>query len=314
MAVTIALLMGALALLYVGGEALVRGASTLASRLGVSALAIGLTVVAFGTSAPELAVSVDAALAGANDISVGNVVGSNIANIALILGLSALIRPAVVQAKVVLLDAPLMILASVALVGVLANGEASRVEGVLLVFGLGAYLVFTFWEGRRESSRIQDEFSAAAPKSPIGGWRSAFLVLVGLGLLVGGGHLLVTVAVSLATSLGIGQAVIGLTIVAVGTSLPELATSVIASTRGHGDIAVGNVVGSNLFNILGILGITAIIHPLSLGSISFLDLGVMVTAACALMILLYARHRLSRVAGTLLVASFIAYVSWRILA
>jgi cation:H+ antiporter len=311
---TIALLAGALALLYVGGEALVRGASTLASQLGVSALAIGLTVVAFGTSTPELAVSVDAVLAGANDISVGNVVGSNIANVTLILGLAALIRPAVVQAKVVLLDTPLMILASVALVGVLANGVASRLEGALLVLGLAIYVVFTFWEGRRESSRIRDEFSAAVPKSPTRATWSVILVLVGLGLLAGGGHLLVTVAVSLATSLGVSQATIGLTIVAVGTSLPELATSVIASARGQGDIAVGNVVGSNMFNILGILGTTAVIHPLRLGGISVIDLGTMVAASGALMILLYARHRLGRVAGSLLLASFVAYVSWLIAA
>ncbi|MDH3455761.1 MAG: calcium/sodium antiporter [Gemmatimonadota bacterium] len=314
MAVTIALLVGALALLYVGGEALVRGASTLASQLGVSALAIGLTVVAFGTSTPELAVSVDAALAGAIDISVGNVVGSNIANVTLILGLAALIRPAVVQAKVVLLDTPLMILASVALVGVLANGVASRLEGALLVLGLAIYVVFTFWEGRRESGRIRDEFSAAVPKSPTRAIWSVIFVLVGLGLLAGGGHLLVTVAVSLATSLGVSQATIGLTIVAVGTSLPELATSVIASARGQGDIAVGNVVGSNMFNILGILGTTAVIHPLRLGGISVIDLGTMVAASGALMILLYARHRLGRVAGSLLLASFVAYVGWLIAA
>lgn len=309
---TIVQLFAALALLYLGGEALVRGAATLASRVGVSALAIGLTVVAFGTSAPELAVSVDAALAGANDISVGNVVGSNIANIALILGLAACLRPTVVHAKVVLHDAPLMIIASIALVGVLANGVASRWEGFLLALGLAAYVVYTFWEGRRESSRVQQEFSTTIPKSRTGTLWSVFFIVVGLGLLVGGGHLLVTAAVSIATILGVGQAVIGLTIVAVGTSLPELATSVIASARGHGDIAVGNVVGSNIFNILGILGVTSMIHPLSLGGITLIDLGVMVAAAGMLVMLLHRRHRLGRVAGLLLLAGFIAYTGWLI--
>lgn len=299
-----------LAMLYFGGDFLVRGASTLAARLGVSSLAIGLTVVAVGTSAPELVVSVDAALSGANDISVGNVVGSNIANIALILGLAAILCPTAIHARVVRVDAPLMLVVSVLLVAVLANHQISRVEGCLLLLGLVAYTLFTLWQARAESSEIQDEFASAAPPLRISAPVSSLLVVTGLSLLIGGGHLLVRAAVELATLLGVGQAAIGLTIVAVGTSLPELATSLIASVRGLGDIAIGNIVGSNIFNILGIVGLTALVRPLELGAISPLDLGVLVGLACILTILLFTRSRIGRIAGSFLLASFISYTSW----
>jgi cation:H+ antiporter len=302
--------LGGLILLYLGGESLVRGASALASRMGVSSLAIGLTVVAFGTSAPELVVSVDAALSGANDISVGNVVGSNIANIALILGLASLLRPLHVNAKIVRLDAPVMTLVTLALVGALANGVASRLEGSLLLIGLGAYVVFTFWEARRESEPVLEEFASAAPDLQMSGRTSAILVVVGLGLLVAGGHLLVNAAVDLATAMHVSQATIGLTIVAVGTSLPELAATVVASLRGHGDIAVGNVVGSNIFNVLGVIGATAVIHPLESGGIGWIDLGVMVALTGALMVLLYSRLELGRAMGGFLLASYVLYTSW----
>lgn len=299
-----------LVLLFFGGEWLIRGASALASRLGVSSLAIGLTVVAFGTSAPELVVSVDAALSGANDLSVGNVVGSNIANIALILGLAALLRPTKVEAKVLRIDAPIMLLASFALLAVMSDGRASRFEGCLLLVGLIAYAVFTFWEAGRESERVREEFASAAPALRPRASVSGFLVVAGIACLVVGGHLLVTAAVKLATLLGMSQATIGLTIVAIGTSLPELATSVIASLRGQGDIAVGNVVGSNIYNILGILGLTAVIQPLELGAITWLDLGTMVALACVLGILLMTRPQLGRAEGASLLACFIAYMSW----
>jgi cation:H+ antiporter len=308
MAIILALV--GLALLYFGGEWLIRGASTLAIRLGVSSLAIGLTVVAFGTSAPELVVSVDAALSGANDVAVGNVVGSNIANIALILGLAALLRPAKVEAKILRVDAPIMILVSFALLAVMADGRASRLEGCLLLVGLTAYTVFTFWEAGRESQQVREEFASAAPEPRAGASASALFVVAGFASLVVGGHLLVTAAVELATLLGMSQAAIGLTIVAIGTSLPEFATSVMASLRGNGDIAIGNVVGSNIFNILGILGLTAVIHPLELGAITWLDLGAMVGFACVLGVLLLTRLQLGRAEGAFLLAGYISYTSW----
>ena len=310
MTLTLAQTAVGLALLYCGGEALVRGASALATRLGVSSLAIGLTVVAFGTSAPELVVSLDAALSGANDISIGNVVGSNIANIALILGIASLIRPALVEAKVVRIDAPIMILASLALIAVLANGTMSRLEGALLLSSFVAYTVFTFWEARREPPAIREEFASAAPGAPAKVSLATFFVVAGLALLVAGGHMLVSAAVALATALGISEAVIGLTIVAVGTSLPEFATSVIAALRGQGDIAVGNVVGSNIFNVLGILGVTAAVCPLNMGGITWLDLGAMVVLACALSLMLVVSRGLGRTEGVLLLVSFTGYTGW----
>ncbi|MBT8402007.1 MAG: calcium/sodium antiporter [Rhodothermia bacterium] len=302
--------MVALALLYFGGEWLIGGASSLAARMGISSLAIGLTVVAFGTSMPELVVSVDAALSGVGDISAGNVIGSNIANATLILGLAALIKPLTVQARIIRLDAPIMIGASVLLVLMLSDRLVSRFESGLLVAGLICYCVFTFVQARRESDEVREEFSAEARPSGRSTARSTGLVLVGLGLLVAGGHLLVKSSVSIATALGVSEAVVGLTVVAVGTSLPELATSVIAAARGHGDIAVGNVVGSNIFNVLGILGTTATIRPLRAAGITDVDLGVMVVLAIVLMIFLWTRLRLERLEGAFLLVGFILYVGW----
>jgi len=311
---TIAQAAASLVMLYFGGESLIRGASALASLLGVSPLAIGLTVVAFGTSAPELVVSVDAALSGANDISLANVVGSNIANVTLILGIAAFLQPCAVQAKIVRIDAPIMIAASIALAAVFVNGGASRVEGSLLLLALTFYAAFTFWEARRESKPIREEIASAAAQQPISVPLGGGLVVFGLLLLVGGGHLLVVSAVDLATSLGVGQAAIGLTIVAVGTSLPEFATTVVASVRGQGDIAIGNVVGSNIFNILGILGVTAVFHPLEMGALTWLDLGTVGGLACLVTIFISTRHRMGRVEGAVLVVLFAAYTSWQLAA
>lgn len=303
-----------LALLYFGGEWLVRGAAGLAARTGMSALAIGLTVVAFGTSAPELVVSLDAVLSGANDIAVGNVVGSNIANIALILGLAVLVTPALVEAKVVRLDAPLMVAASVLVLAVLADGSAGRLEAGLLLAGLVVYTVSTFRTARQETGAVRAELASAAPEVAQVLGPNLLRLVAGLGLLVAGGHLLVTAAVTLATLLGVGQAAIGLTIVAVGTSLPELATSLVAAARGQGDIAVGNVVGSNLFNILGILGVTALVQPLALGAITWLDLGLMTALAAVLVVRLRVRPILGRGDGTVLLAVFVGYTAWRLVA
>jgi cation:H+ antiporter len=310
---TLAQATAGLAMLFFGGEFLLRGAAGLATRLGISQLAIGLTVVAFGTSAPEMVVSLDAAMAGANDISVGNVVGSNIANIALILGLAAMLKPATVEAKIVRIDAPIMIVVSLALVGALADGTVSRREGAILALSLLGYLVFTFWEARRESRAVREELATAAPEPPSGPLTGTLLAVSGLALLVGGGHLLVDSAITLATLFGISQAVIGLTIVAVGTSLPELATSVIASLRGQGDIAAGNVVGSNIFNILGIMGLTALVHPLASGGITRVDLATMVGLAAIVTVLLSAQRCIGRAAGGFLLAAYAGYTAWLLL-
>ncbi len=301
-----------LVLLYAGGETLVRGAGSLARRFGLSELAIGLTVVAFGTSAPELVVSVDAALSGVDDIAVGNVVGSNIANIGLILGLAVLITPAAVAGKLVRIDGPLMIIASLALVAVLANDLASAFEGMLLVGALVVFVAVTLRQARREPQPVRDQPDGLSVKQPMRPALGAALVALGLILLVGGGHLLVSAAVVIASNVGVSQAVIGLTIVAVGTSLPELATSVVAAARGQGDIAVGNVVGSNIFNIIGILGLTAIIQPLERGAITAVDLGVMTVLAIALTVRMATTRTLGRVDGLVLLLAYGGYTTYLI--
>jgi len=301
-----------LVLLFVGGELLIRGAAGLASRFGLSRLAIGLTVVAFGTSVPELLVSVDAALSDANDISVGNVVGSNIANIALVLGLAAVMRPMLVESKVLGVDIPIMILVSFILVAMLASGYVTRIEGTMLAAGLVLYVWLTFRLAR--ASAPSGDPAQADFLVPAGGVaKLAVLIGAGLVMLFVGAHLLVVSAVDLASRLNISQVAIGLTIVAVGTSLPELATSIMASIRREGDIAIGNVIGSNTFNILGVLGITAAVHPLESGGISWVDLALMGGLAVLLGGLLLNRLYLSRLHGAVFLAVFLAYTLWRLI-
>ncbi|MDX1554510.1 MAG: calcium/sodium antiporter, partial [Xanthomonadales bacterium] len=282
-------------------------------RIGLSPLAIGLTVVAFGTSVPELLVSIDAALSGANDISVGNVVGSNIANIALILGVAAVLRPMVVESKVIGVDVPIMVLATLIFLVMIAGGLVSRLEGSILTAGLILYVWFTIRLARMEadSSDRSAQTVTVSPSNASG--RLAFLITLGLVLLFVGAHLLVLSAVELAELMNISQAAIGLTVVAVGTSLPEFATSVVACIKREGDIAIGNVVGSNCFNILGVLGLTAVVRPLEAGGINWIDLGVMTGLAVLLGGLLLHRLFIHRVHGALLVTVFVTYTVWRLI-
>jgi cation:H+ antiporter len=307
---TLALAAAGLALLYGGGEGLVRGAGSLAARLRVSPLVIGLTVVAFGTSAPELAVSLEASLSGVDDIALGNVIGSNIANLGLILGVTALVRPAVVHARILRIDAPLMVLVSLVLVWMLADGSVSGLEGGILLAGLVGYLVWTAVGARAESDEVRAEFAEGMPAAPRGVLPSVLLVIGGVGALVLGGRLLIDSAVQIATAAGISQAAIGLSLVAVGTSLPEFATSVVAGLRGQGDIAIGNVIGSNLFNVLGIVGITALVNPVLRGGVDWMTLGVFVAVTFLVLPLLRTRMRLTRREGALLVFGYVVYLMW----
>lgn len=243
---------------------LVHGASAMAATFRISPLVIGLTVVAFGTSAPELGVSLQAALTNNADVAVGNVIGSNIINILLILGMSALVTPLVVSSQLIRIDVPLMIAASLAMWAVAADGQISRWEGVLLFVALLIYIVFCIRKSRGEEQDVVDEFAQEYSKSAKG--RGAILkqialIVAGLILLGWGSKWLVDGAVTVATQLGVDELLIGLTIVSIGTSLPEVVTSVVASYRGERDIAVGNVVGSNLFNILCVLGLTGVVSP-----------------------------------------------------
>ncbi len=253
-----------LVVLVGGGEVLLRGATRLASMLRISPLVIGLTVVAFGTSAPELAVSVQAALSGQADLSVGNVVGSNLFNILFILGLSAVIAPLVVSIQLIRWDVPLMILSAALMLLLSWDGRLGRVDGMMLFGSLVAYVVWTVRQSRRET-RLTEAQLPHEERASAAGWKSVLtqlaLVAVGLVLLSVGSRWLVSGSVVIATALGVSQLIIGLTIVAVGTSLPEVMTSVLAVLHGQRDIAVGNVVGSNIFNVLCVLGLSSLVSP-----------------------------------------------------
>jgi cation:H+ antiporter len=289
--------------LFLGGEALVRGSVGIAQRLAISPLLIGLTVVGFGTSMPELLVSIEAAWRGVPDIAVGNIVGSNIANIALIMGITALVWPIRVSGATLRRDTGVMVLAAVALVPVFMTGQIGRPAGVMLLAGLIGYLV---WAYLRPGDMAQgDTLSAEKPKA----LRSVLWVIAGFVALLFGARFLVEGAVSIARDAGLSEAFIGLTIVAVGTSLPELATSVVAAFRRQSEIAIGNVIGSNIFNVLGILGVTAVIQPIPVASrfISF-DLPVMIALSLVITALLLTRPVIGRVTGIVLLTGYASYV------
>lgn len=311
MTLAILQLCAGLALLYYGAEFLVRGSATLAGRLGLTPLLIGLTVVAFGTSAPELAVSVAAAWDGNGGLAAGNVIGSNIGNIALILGVSALIAPLVVHANIIRVDIPILIAVSVLVVLLCLDGGLARWDGLGLTAGLLAYIVFSVIMARRERSReLAAEFGAEVPK-PTGSLGADLgLVAGGLALLVFGAHWLVAGAVFIAEDFGVSQAVIGLTLVALGTSLPELATSVVAALRRHTDLAVGNIIGSNIFNLLGILGVSSALVPYEVTGIRLVDWLVMVGVAAMLLPLVMPNSTITRWKGALLVLLYGAYVAY----
>jgi len=317
---TLLLLLLGLAALVAGAELLVRGASRLAAALGISPLVVGLTVVAFGTSAPEMAVSVQAALSGQTGIAVGNVVGSNILNVLFILGLAALIAPLVVAQQLVRLDVPIMIGISVLLVVLARDGNIGPLEGVLLFSGIVAYTVFQVVQARRERNpEVVAEYAQEYGKSKAakGGLPlQLVLIVAGLALLVLGAHWLVAGAVVFAKWLGVSETVIGLTIVAAGTSLPEVAASVLASIRGERDIAVGNVVGSNIFNILAVLGLSAIVSgeglPVPASILSF-DLPVMLAVAIACLPIFFTGFTIARWEGAVFLCYYGAYTGYLVL-
>ena len=313
MSLTVAgLLMGGMLLLFIGGEALVRGAAALGMRMGLSALATGLTIVAFGTSTPELIVNLEAAKLGEGGLAVGNVVGSNIANIGLILGLTVLIKPVKLDVRIIRKDIYIMLAASLVAFAFLMNDRMGRVEGMALAAGIIGYVWFNLQAASKARNSSKAEFEAGLAKLKGSAWLDLVFVAGGLSALMLGGHWFVTGAVALAQSLDISPAVIGLTVVAVGTSLPELATTAVAAYRGHGDIAIGNIVGSNIFNILAVLGFTSTIMPLNRGEITNTDLLVFLLSGALLLRLMQSRSRLDRWEGLLLLSSFIAYTAWRL--
>ncbi len=296
---------------------LVRGSSRLAARMGISPLIIGLTVVAFGTSAPELAISIKSAFAGEADLLMGNVIGSNIFNVLLVLGVSATITPLVVSQKLVRLDIPLLIGVSLLLYFFVLDGSIGRLDGGILLGILFVYLGFLFYQSRRESSEVEKQYRKEFYAGAAAHWMwEVVYVLGGLGLLVFGARWLVDSAVVFAEYLGLSELVIGLTIVAAGSSLPEVATSVVASIKGERDIAVGNIVGSNLFNILSVLGLTAVIVPqnipVSLGITAF-DLPVMIAVSIACLPIFFTGYAINRWEGLLFLGYYILYTLYLIL-
>ena len=310
---------GGLALLLVGSEAFVRGAAALAARLGVAPVIIGMTVVAFGTSTPELVVSVLAARSGSAGIAFGNVVGSNIANIGLLRGITALVRPLVVHRSMVTREIPMMLLACGAGLALAPDGlhsggadRLARGDGVALLLFFVVFLYYTIQDARRQRADVfLEESAAAVPAAPKDGFALMLLLVVGgLAGVVGGGHFLVQGAVDLARGWGVPDTVIGLTLVAVGTSVPELATSLVAARRGHADLALGNIVGSNIYNMLFILGIASSIAPVDVPAGGRIDLLVMTVFSVALLPLARTGHRLSRVEGFVLLAGYAAYTAW----
>ncbi len=307
------MLVAGLVLLIIGADVLVRGAARLAAAFGVPALVIGLTVVAFGTSAPELAVSVKSSFAGQAELAIANVVGSNIFNVLFILGLSALVAPLVVSQQLIRQDVPIMIGLSALVVLMILDGMIGRQEAVVLVTGLLLYTVFLFYQGRKNNAAEADAGSDAEPAAPL--WQNLLLVVGGLALLVLGSRWLVDSAVSIAASFGVSEAVIGLTIIAAGTSLPEVMTSVMATLKGERDIAVGNVVGSNVFNILCVLGVSGLVSPQPLVAgeqLSGIDIPVMLAVAALCLPLFFTGAMLHRTEGAVFLLLYLAYVGYMV--
>ena len=311
------LLAGGVGALYFGAEWLIRGAAALAQRFGVPPIVIGLTVVSLGTSAPELAVCIRAALEGAGDIAVGNVLGSNLANVGLVLGLTALIQPLRVASQVIMREIPIMIAITVLLYPLVLDLEVSRGDGVILLALLVAYLIIVFRSSKDEPDPVLGEFGdfvseiPETKRRPGSALRDLALMLVGLSALVIGGNAIVMSAIYIAGALGVSEMVIGMTVVAVGTSLPELATSIVAGIRKEADIAVGNIIGSNIFNIAGVLGVTSIVTPIPVAA-EVPNLHLLAVLFLSSLVLPFARTRytVQRLEGSLLCLTYVGLGFW----
>jgi len=308
---------GGLAALYFGAEWLVKGAADIALKIGISPLVVGLTVVAFGTSAPELLVCLKANGQGQPGVALGNIIGSNICNIALILGVGALIKPIVIHKQVIKREMPILLIATAVFIGMMFSGkEISRWEGGLLLAGVIIYVAASFIQSKKENSEESDEFSAdevaearkAGPKELA---ISAALVVIGLVVLKIGADLLVEHGVALAQVFGVSEAIIALLLLALGTSLPELATSVVAAKNGQGDIITGNAVGSCIFNILAVMGATGLVKAIAVVDIKPFDLWVMVGVIVAITPMMWTRMKLGRIEGAILLTAYLAYCGTR---
>ncbi|MEZ5814331.1 MAG: calcium/sodium antiporter [Alphaproteobacteria bacterium] len=310
--IDILMILGGLVLLFFGGEGLIKGAVSLARNFGLSKLLVSAVVVGFGTSMPEMTVSVGAALKGASDIAIGNVVGSNIANILLIVGIAAIMCSIFIAGAAVKRDTFVMLGASLALCGLAMTGMISFAAGLVMFAALIAYIAWSYMQdkkaGEETVAHIEEDIEGEPQLSRV---KASAFALGGLVLLIGGAYILVEGAVSIARGFGISEAVIGLTIVAVGTSLPELATAVVAAMRKHSDVIIGNIVGSNIFNILAILGVTAMISPIPIGQqIATYDVWIMLGVAAFLSIYLLRGLTIGRISGLAMLGAYIIYTAW----
>ncbi len=310
--IDIFMILGGLVILFFGGESLIKGAVSLARNFGLSKLLVSTVIVGFGTSMPEMTVSIGAALKGSSDIAIGNVVGSNIANILLIIGISAILCPILVTGAAVKRDTFIMLGASLTLCGLALTGMITFLAGVFMFSALIGYVVWSYYQDKQGSAdtaqHIEEVIESETQIKYLKAWVYA---LAGLGLLITGAYILVEGAVSIARSFGISEAVIGLTIVAVGTSLPELATSVVAAYRKHSDIIIGNIVGSNIFNILAILGITAMISPTHIGEqIANYDVWIMLGVALLLSVYLLRGLTIGKLSGIAMLMAYCTYTAW----
>ena len=306
---TVLFFFAGLTLLYLGGELLVRAAAALGLLLHMSPLVAGLTIVAFATSAPELAISLDAAVNGLPDLAIGNVIGSNICNLALILGVVTIIKPAPVRQTLVRRDVLVMAITTLLVPGLLLDGELARIEGALLALCITSYIVLTVWHARAtRSQRTREEHQVPTLSER---WLvNILLAALGVGLLVSGSRLFVESSVSIAELIGVPAGVVGLSAAALGSSLPELSASIVAAKHGQPEMAAGNLIGSNIFNLLLILGATSLVSPLEMRSVTVVDIGVMIAITALALAMMLTRARLQRREGIVLVGAYSLYMIW----
>jgi cation:H+ antiporter len=295
-----------LAMLYFGAEWLVKGSIAISNKLGVSQLVIGLTVVAFGTSAPELAVSVSSAMQGLSDVALGNVVGSNIVNIGAILGISAIISPIIVSKSTIRKEVPIMIGISFLLLAIILDGKIDFIDGALLVIGIIVFIGYSYRSSKKDTDIEKIPVSQVLQKNVFS--KSLIFIAIGLLLLTAGSFLTVDNAVIIGSSFGISELFMGLTVIAIGTSLPELITSIVAAKKGHADLSIGNIVGSNIFNIMAILGISSLISGITVSEQVLIDVGIMLAFSLVLIPIMRSGFVISRKEGIFLIAGYIGYV------
>ena len=314
MTLALAMIAGGLLALFAGAQALIKGAAALARRWGMTPLVVGLTVVAGGTSSPELFVVTSAALEGRDGISLGNVLGANSLNIGLILGLTAIVQPLQAQLQLIRFDVPIMILATLVVAAFLADGEVDRLKGAVLIALLAGYLAFTVRMARRErNERVREEFAAQVPRPSASPAGEVGLIAIGLAALALGSQGLIAGAVTIASAAGVSDSVIGITIVAAGTTMPELITCVVAALKREADIAVGNIVGSNIFNLLGVLGLAGVLAPISAAGVTHAEVWGAVLLATLSLPVMWRGMIVNRAEGAMLVAAYCAYLAlvWR---